>query len=126
MSATPINQSIDTIADKATESVEHGLTAAHDATNGALNMLADKVLEIRNQAAPMLDKTNGLAKDYLNQGLESLRNASHLMTDAAINARNGATGYVKDEPLKALLIAAATGAALMALVNLISHNHGKH
>ena len=126
MSTTPLAQSIDHIADKATESAEHGLMATQHAANGALNMLADKVLEIRNQAAPMLENTNDLAKDYLHQGMNSVRNASHQLTDAAANARNGAAGYIKEEPVKALLIAAATGAALMALVSLISHSHRKN
>jgi hypothetical protein len=31
-------------------------------------------------------------------------------------------GYIKDEPVKAMLIAAATGAALMALVGLVSRS----
>jgi hypothetical protein len=30
--------------------------------------------------------------------------------------------YIRDEPVKAMLIAAATGAALMALINLVSRS----
>ncbi len=125
MSNTPIAQTIDDLADKATSSADHALFATQHAANGALNMLADKVLEIRNQAEPVLANANGQVKDYLHQGMDSVRHASHQLTDAALHARDGATGYVKEEPLKALLIAAATGAALMALVSLISQSHRK-
>ena len=125
MSDTPLAQTIDTLADKATGSAEQALMATQHAANEALNMLADKVLEIRAQAVPVVANANGQVQDYLRQGMDSVRHASQQLTDAAAHARNGATGYVKDEPLKALLIAAATGAALMALVSLISQPHRK-
>ena len=43
---------------------------------------------------------------------EQLRDRAHRASDGTVN-------YIKDEPVKAVLIAAATGAALMALVALI-------
>ncbi len=125
MSTTPIAQTIDSLADKATGSADNAMFATQHAANGALNMLADKVLEIRNQAEPMLANANGQAKDYLHQGIDSVRHASQQLAGAALHARDGATSYVKEEPLKAILIAAATGAALMALVSLISQSHRK-
>ena len=126
MSDTPLAQTIDTLADKATGTAEHALMATQHAANEALSMLADKVLEIRNQAVPLVTSANGQAKDYLHQGMDSVRHATHQLTDAALHARDGASGYVKEEPLKALLIAAATGAALMALVSLIGQTHRKN
>ena len=43
------------------------------------------------------------------------------LRDSADAASNRTVGYIKDEPVKAVLIAAATGAALMALLSLVSH-----
>ena len=125
MSDTPLAKTIDTLADKATGSAEQALMATQHAANEALNMLADKVLEIRNQAVPLVANANGQAHDYLRQGMDSVRNTSQQLASAALHTRNGATGYIQEEPLKALLIAAATGAALMALVSLISQPHRK-
>jgi hypothetical protein len=45
------------------------------------------------------------------------------LRDKALRASDNTVGYIKDEPVKAMLIAAATGAALMALVSLITRSH---
>jgi ElaB/YqjD/DUF883 family membrane-anchored ribosome-binding protein len=39
--------------------------------------------------------------------------------DQAMRASDGTLNYIKDEPVKAMLIAAAAGAALMALLGLL-------
>ena len=41
------------------------------------------------------------------------------MRERALRASGATTGYIRDEPLKAVLIAAAAGAALLALVQLL-------
>jgi ElaB/YqjD/DUF883 family membrane-anchored ribosome-binding protein len=51
----------------------------------------------------------------------ALNGISHSAQDLRQKARDlsaGATGYIQHEPVKAVLIAAATGAALMALLSL--------
>ena len=42
--------------------------------------------------------------------------------DRAAKVSDNTVGYIKDEPMKSMLIAAATGAALMALVSLVTRN----
>jgi ElaB/YqjD/DUF883 family membrane-anchored ribosome-binding protein len=39
-----------------------------------------------------------------------------------VRATDSTVNYIKDEPLKAMLIAAATGAALMALMALLNRS----
>ena len=39
-----------------------------------------------------------------------------------MRAQDTTVGYIKDEPVKSMLIAAATGAALMALVSMMSRS----
>ena len=55
----------------------------------------------------------GRAVDAVRDGTQQLRDKALRVSDTTVN-------YVKEEPVKAMLIAAATGAALMALVNLMS------
>lgn len=42
--------------------------------------------------------------------------------DGAARATDSTVSYIKDEPVKAMLIAAATGAALAALMSLLSRS----
>jgi ElaB/YqjD/DUF883 family membrane-anchored ribosome-binding protein len=49
----------------------------------------------------------------LQQGTQQVKAQFNQVTDSAI-------AYVKDEPVRAMLIAAAAGAALMALANLLA------
>nr|MDP2190402.1 hypothetical protein [Rhodoferax sp.] len=59
------------------------------------------------------------------RGVDSVRETSQQLRDKAQQASATTVNYVKHEPVKAILIAAATGAALMALISLISHSRGR-
>lgn len=54
------------------------------------------------------------------QGRERLNDASQLVRERVTQASDFAVGYTKDEPVKALLLAAAAGALLMGLVSKTS------
>lgn len=124
MSIVNPSQETSKFADKMASSAEHAIQATQHATNGALDSLSGSVQGLRNQAGPLLANVSEQASALLNTGRDAVRNASHQVTDAALHARDGAVSYVREEPVKALLIAAATGAALMALVNMM--NHSRH
>ena len=64
---------------------------------------------------------------YLAQrGLDAVRGTSRELRHKALDVSDKTVTYIKDEPVKSMLIAAATGAALMALITLISRSrhHG--
>ena len=50
----------------------------------------------------------------------AMRNGSQHLREKAVQASDSTIGYIKDEPVKAMLIAAATGAALMAMLSLLT------
>lgn len=122
MSAIQPSQDTSKFADKLAGSAEHAIQATQHAANGALDSLSGTVQGFRNQAGPLLANVTSQASELLQSGKDVVRRASHQVTDTAQHARDGAVSYVKEEPVKALLIAAATGAALMALVSMMSHS----
>lgn len=113
------------LTDKIADSAERALSSAQTTANATLDGLAGNVQEMRNYAAPIVARAEGQARDLLHSGQEAMRNASHQVTDVVRHARDGTVSYVKEEPVKAMLIAAATGAALMALVSMVSHSRGR-
>ena len=51
-----------------------------------------------------------------------MRDASAQLREKATQASDTTVEYVRQEPVKAMLIAAATGAVLMALVGLLARS----
>lgn len=58
----------------------------------------------------------------LHRGIDTLRDASGQLREKSLHARDAATDYIQHEPVKSMLLAAAVGAGLMALVALLSRN----
>ena len=82
------------------------------------NNLTDQVTQTADEA---IRSTQRLAQ----RGVNGVRATSQHLREKTRDAADGTVQYIKDEPVKAMLIAAATGAALMALVSLISRS-GHH
>ena len=59
------------------------------------------------------------ARDYANDGYDAARERAAALRDRSQQAVESTRGYVQDEPIKSLLIAAAVGAAVIALVEVV-------
>lgn len=59
------------------------------------------------------------ASDLGQRGIETLRDRSRLVRDRAQVAGERTVGYIQHEPVKSVLVAAAAGAALVALLSLL-------
>ena len=97
------NNLIDRAAQRSDAAIQAGTDAAHHALDGL------------SQSARQLQADAG----HLSQrGLDALRQSSRQMRDSAHRAGERTVGYIHDEPVKSVLIAAAAGAALMVLLGL--------
>jgi ElaB/YqjD/DUF883 family membrane-anchored ribosome-binding protein len=92
--------------------------------------LADQAVD---QAGVALDTTQNVASQALDSigksvehGVERVREAGQQMRNSAARASECTVGYIRHDPVKSVLIAAATGAALMALVSLLTRSNGRH
>ncbi|MBW6496171.1 MAG: hypothetical protein K0B16_16770 [Burkholderiaceae bacterium] len=81
------------VIDQAAQSADEIIKVTRRVANEALESLAEGVEDVRQQGAPLLNRA----------------------TDSTAN-------YIKEDPIKAILIAAAVGAALMAMVNLMGRS----
>lgn len=80
---------------------------------------ADKVKEAGSRVAPATKKIADVASAALGTTKDTLRASTDQLRQQAVRASHLATGYTRDEPLKAMLIAAGVGALLMAIVSLL-------
>ena len=87
-----------------------------------LNTTNDQTQHMLEGATPMIKRATAQASALAHQGLDSLSGASRQLRDRAQHASDDTVSYIKDKPFTAVLIAAAGGAALMALAGLLSRS----
>ena len=107
-------------ADQTAMTVDHAIKSTQRATNDALNGLADSVESLRRETAPLLNRVSEQASSMARRGVDGVRESSQQLREKAGRAGDNTVAYIKDEPFKSILIAAATGAALMAAISLLS------
>lgn len=117
-----ISQQGQDIADHAAYTAEGAIRSTQRAADGALDSLSSKIDDVRSQAAPMLSKVTSQAEAAARRGIDAVRDTSQQLRDKATQASDMTVAYVKDEPIKAMLIAAATGALLMGIVTMMARS----
>jgi ElaB/YqjD/DUF883 family membrane-anchored ribosome-binding protein len=90
------------------------------------NSLLEKTSHFADQAAVSADHALKATQEAVNGAVESVRDTSLQIRENAHRVSEKTAGYIKDEPMKSMLIAAATGAALMAMLSLVSRSNHRH
>ena len=110
---------------QASRSADQAIRATQHAATGAVDSAADSLQDLRHQAVPVLERASAQASAIAHRGMDTVRNTSHQLRVKADHASDTTVAYIKDEPVKAVLIAAATGAVLMALVSLVTRSRDR-
>lgn len=90
--------------------------SAIDASHGLIEHAAQSA----EAAIHSTQRMAGQAVDGISNSLQTARNQ---ISNSAHHASDRTVAYIREEPVKSMLIAAATGAALMALARVISQPH---
>ena len=109
-------------AEKVGDSADSAIDKTRRVANDALDSAADAVDNIRDKAEPAVRRLASQAETLARRGVEVVRDSSQQLREQATEMTDRTTRYVKDEPLKAVLIAAASGAALMAVLTVIARS----
>ena len=118
----PLAQDASNFAESAADNASGAIRSTQNVANAAFDRLNDKVESARDQVAPMISRLSDQAEAVARRGADAVKETSAQLRDKALQVQDTTVGYIKDEPLKAMLIAAATGAALMALISLSSRS----
>jgi len=82
-------------------------------------MFASKTTDLPNiladGAAQSADRAVALAR----RGVDAVRGSSQQLRERALRVSDSTVGYIRDEPVKSVLIAAIAGATLCAMVTLL-------
>ena len=115
----------DTLSDAVAQSADHAIKATQRVANEALDSLAVSVQAVHHQTAPLLERASADAEAVVKRGVDALRDTAKQLRQTARRASETTVNYVRHEPVKAMLIAAATGAALMALISLMNRSRDR-
>ena len=121
-SPKPPGQQGKELADAAATKLQSGVQSAQQTAVTAGDKASAKVDEVTSNVAPMLDKVSDQAQRLVQQGREVFEDTAQRVREKAAQASDLAVGYAKDEPVKAMLMAAAAGAALMGLIMLMARS----
>ena len=109
------------LAGQAAQSVDQAIRSTQRAASEAMDSVAQAAQEIREDAVtPLLNRAADRAGALANRSVNAVREGSRQARARARQASASTVTYVRDEPVKSMLLAAATGAALLALFNLLT------
>lgn len=129
MRKTPISQAISEgestlqqVADQASESL-HGISElATEKLHDAADQASDKITALSDGASAAINKASGLVEDLTRRALDQARKTSGQVRQQLGRAGDATVGYIKDEPYKSVLIAAATGAAAAYILTRLARS----
>lgn len=118
----PSDPTATTVADQAAGKADQAIRSTQRVANDALDGLSDSVNSASSRVPPMINKATEQATAFAQRSMDAVRQTSQQLRDKAMHASDTTASYIRNDPIKSVLIAAATGAALMALVSLLSRS----
>jgi ElaB/YqjD/DUF883 family membrane-anchored ribosome-binding protein len=122
MSNNTISDATNNLIDQAAHKADAAIHATQRVTNEALDGLSHTIDTARQQVVPMIHNVENKTAALVQHGVDSVKNTSRQIRDGANNASDRTVAYIREEPVKSVLIAAATGAAVVALARVISQS----
>lgn len=126
MQLTSFTDKAGNLIDQASRSADQAIRATQTAANSAVDSAAHSLQDLRQQTTPMVERASDQVSAMAHRGMDSVRDTSHQLRRKVEHASDNTIGYIRHEPVKSVLIAAATGAALMALVSLLTRPRDRH
>lgn len=86
------------------------------------NAISNLTSPIAEASDRLLDRAGESASTLAHRGLDAVRESSQQLRAGVVHASDSTVGYIRQEPVKSVLIAAATGVALMGLLMLFGRS----
>lgn len=112
----------DSLADQAADKSDRAIEAARRAADGALDALHDKVDALHDLIPGAFGRAAARVDDLTRRSIDRARQTSFDVRDRVGHGRDMTVAYVKDEPVRSILIAAAAGAALTILAGMLARS----
>ncbi len=98
------------------------ITPSLPTSTPAVDRAIDKIADTAATVPHAVERAAERASDVARQGTQKLQDGTQQVKAQFNHVTDSAIAYVKDEPVRAMLIAAAAGAALMALASVLGRS----
>ncbi|HSW04631.1 hypothetical protein [Aquabacterium sp.] len=119
---TPTDESIDQAADSAASKATGVIQSTKRVANVALDSLQTSVDDLRQAVPSAFSHAAAQVEDLTRRGIERARATSTQVREKVSETGERTVSYIKDEPIKSVLIAAAAGAAMAALIGWLARS----
>ena len=122
MSAYPQQNtsSVEHLTDRAANKADDAVDSSKRAAQAALNSVQDGVDQLREAIPSAFTRAAAQVESITRQGIDRARQASADMRSQVNLAGDRTVQYIKEEPVKSVLVAAVAGAALVGLLSLLT------
>ena len=110
---------VDNLAERAATKAAAAIDSTKNVTNRALDSLQGGVDSARQTVPEAFGRAAAQVEELTRRGLDRARSVSSGVKDQVSRAGDQTVLYIKDEPLKAVLIAAGVGAGLALLARAL-------
>jgi ElaB/YqjD/DUF883 family membrane-anchored ribosome-binding protein len=112
------NQASDTV-NRLADTADNAVKGTRRVANETLDKAETAIGDARTNAEPAIARLAGQAEALARRGVDAVKDTAQQVRERASSMGDATVRYVQEEPVKSMLIAAATGAALMGLLALI-------
>lgn len=105
---------------------DDGLYAGQQFANNALDVAQNGLDELREKIPPKIGQASARLEHLAQVGVDRTHEMTEQVKRQAVRARESTAGYVREEPFKAVLIAAATGVVLAGALGLYVRSRFAH
>jgi ElaB/YqjD/DUF883 family membrane-anchored ribosome-binding protein len=106
--------------DPLTGRAQQAIRSARQAATQGLDAFTDAVQQAHDQAVPRIEQLGERAETLTRHGIDAARQRAARLREAAHHTQDRTVGYIRAEPIKSVLFAAALGAVLVGLWRLSS------
>jgi ElaB/YqjD/DUF883 family membrane-anchored ribosome-binding protein len=116
---------VEHLADNAAAKADAALESSRKTTQQAIDTVQQGVEDLRRSVPGLLTRAATQVDELARQSVERAQAASAQVKDVVQRAGDNSRAYIRDEPVKSVLIAAATGAAVAALIGWAMSSRAK-
>jgi ElaB/YqjD/DUF883 family membrane-anchored ribosome-binding protein len=113
-------------AEEAAQTTGEAFQSTRHSAEHAIERLDDKVQQLRADAGPALERATDHAAQWARRGAQQVRHGSRQLQAKANYAARETQQYVRDQPVKSVLIAAGIGALVVGLLSLLARPGSRH
>ncbi|MES2184723.1 MAG: hypothetical protein V4505_09260 [Pseudomonadota bacterium] len=108
------------------DGAEKAIEATRGFANEAIDKAGNKVRDMRGSVDPLVDQISQKVQQLANRSAEFASDAKGRAQEKLSKYADVTGRYVAEQPMKSVMIAAATGAAIAALIVLASRSNDRN